>query len=129
LVPPVGLFDYHHASEALGGGGIHVPNAKYKSELYEAIHSSASAMFRVGTIDKAEMRRFDENCLTCFPPMTPREIKRIWKSQRVSMKVFAQFLNTSQATVERWESGVQLPSGTALKLLAVVRKHGLEVLA
>jgi len=45
------------------------------------------------------------------------------------MKVFAQFLNTSQATVERWESGVQLPSGTALKLLAVVRKHGLEVLA
>lgn len=36
---------------------------KYKSDVSEAIHSSAYAMFRIGTIDQATMREFDESCL------------------------------------------------------------------
>lgn len=36
---------------------------KFKSNAFEAIHSSASAMFKVGTIDKATMHHFDESCL------------------------------------------------------------------
>ena len=35
----------------------------------------------------------------------------------------------SESTVEKWESGAKRPSGMALKLLSVVRKHGLRVLA
>jgi putative transcriptional regulator len=42
--------------------------------------------------------------------------------------VFARYLNTSESTVEKWESGAKKPSGLSLKLLAVVQKHGLEVL-
>ncbi|MDO9216314.1 MAG: transcriptional regulator, partial [Lacisediminimonas sp.] len=34
-----------------------------------------------------------------------------------------------ESTVQKWESGNKQPSGMALKLLAVVQKHGLEVLA
>jgi putative transcriptional regulator len=30
--------------------------------------------------------------------------------------------------VQKWESGAKRPSGMALKLLAVVEKHGLDVL-
>ena len=37
---------------------------KFKSDLSEAIHSSASALFGVGAIDKATMREFDESCLS-----------------------------------------------------------------
>jgi putative transcriptional regulator len=40
-----------------------------KSDAFEAIHSSAEGMFRVGTIDKATMRRFDQACLTLPPPV------------------------------------------------------------
>jgi putative transcriptional regulator len=43
--------------------------------------------------------------------------------------VFAAVLNTSVSTVQKWESGSKQPSGMALKLLAVVEKHGLKVLA
>ena len=48
---------------------------KYKSDAFEAVHSSAAGMFRVGTIDKATMRRFDESCLP--PPIEPAEIKQL----------------------------------------------------
>jgi putative transcriptional regulator len=102
---------------------------KFKSDLNEAIHSSASALFRVGAIDKATMREFDESCLVVPAPKEPKRIKRIRESQRVSQPVFARYLNTSESTVEKWESGAKRPSGMALKLLDIVEKHGLKVLA
>ncbi|MGD0732262.1 MAG: DNA-binding transcriptional regulator [Terracidiphilus sp.] len=102
---------------------------KYKSEISEAIHSSVLGMYRAGTIDKATMREFDESCLSQPKPMEPRRIKRIRESQRVSQPVFARYLNTSESTVEKWESGAKKPSGMALKLLDIVEKHGLKMLA
>lgn len=104
-------------------------NRKYKSEAFEAIHSAVSGMYRAGTIDKATMREFDASCLTVPAQMEPRRIKRIRESQRVSQPVFARYLNTSESTVEKWESGAKRPSGMALKLLDIVEKHGLKVLA
>jgi putative transcriptional regulator len=85
-------------------------------------------MYRAGTIDKATMRRFDESCLVKPPAMDARRIKRIRERQRVSQPVFARYLNTSESTVEKWESGAKKPSGMALKLLDIVEKHGLKVL-
>jgi len=102
---------------------------KYKSDISEAIHSSVSGMYRVCAIDKATMREFDESCLIAPSPMEPKRIKRIRESQRVSQPVFARYLNTSESTVEKWESGAKKPSGMALKLLDIVEKHGLKMLA
>jgi len=104
-------------------------NRRYKSEAFEAIHSSASGMYRAGTIDKATMREFDASCLSVPAPMHPRRIRQIRESQRVSQPVFARYLNTSESTVEKWESGAKKPSGMALKLLDIVEKHGLKILA
>ncbi len=86
-------------------------------------------MYRAGTIEKATMREFDESCLTLPPRMAPARIKRIREKQRVSQPVFARFLNTSESTVEKWETGAKKPSGMALKLLDIVEKHGLKILA
>ena len=102
---------------------------KYKSDAFEAIHSSASAMFRVGAIDKATMRSFDASCLAVPAPIKPREIKKLRERQGVSQPVFARYLNTSESTIEKWETGAKRPSGMALKLLAIVQKHGLKLLA
>ena len=46
-----------------------------------------------------------------------------------AIKQTVQSLNTSESTVQKWEAGTKRPSGMALKLLAVVEKHGLKVLA
>lgn len=104
------------------------PRSKYKSDAFEAIHSAVSGMYRAGTIDKATMREFDETCLATPPLLEPHHIKRIRTKLHVSQPVFARYLNTSESTVEKWESGAKKPSGMALKLLDIVQKHGLKVL-
>jgi putative transcriptional regulator len=102
--------------------------AKFKSDAFEAIHSAAQGLHRAGTIDKATLRSFDASCLTVPAQLAPGKIKRIRESARVSQPVFARFLNTSESTVQKWETGSKRPSGMALKLLSVVEKHGLKVL-
>jgi putative transcriptional regulator len=101
---------------------------KFKSEAFEAIHSSVSGMYRAGTIDKATMREFDESCLAVPPEIEPVQIKHIREKNHVSQPVFARYLNTSESTVKQWETGAKRPSGIALKLLAIVQKHGLQIL-
>lgn len=100
----------------------------YKSDAFESIHLSAEALFRTGVIDKATMRSFDGTCLAPLPEFAPTDIRRLREANKVSQPVFARYLNTSDSTVEKWESGAKRPSGMALKLLAVVQKHGLQVL-
>lgn len=101
---------------------------KFKTDAFEAIHSSASAMYKVGAIDKATMRNFDASCLTAPPSLKPLQIKKLRQRLHVSQPVFARYLNTSESTIEKWETGAKRPSGMALKLLSVVQKHGLEAL-
>lgn len=101
---------------------------KFKSDAFEAIHSSATSMYRVGAIDKTTMKEFSEACLTSPPALTPEQIRKLRIRHRVSQPVFARYLNTSESTVEKWETGAKQPSGMALKLLFVVEKHGLEAL-
>ncbi len=103
--------------------------SRTKSDAFAAIHSSARALHRVGAIDKATMRSFDEACLSSLPKFSPSDIQRLRKANKVSQPVFARYLNTSESTVEKWETGAKRPSGMALKLLALVEKHGLQVLA
>jgi putative transcriptional regulator len=102
---------------------------KYKSDAMEAIHSSAQALFRHGIIDKTTMREFDKDCLAPPTVVSAMDVKRLRKANKVSQPVFARYLGISESTVEKWESGAKRPSGAALKLLAVVEKHGLGVLA
>ena len=62
---------------------------KFKSEAFEAIHSSARALLTVGAIDKATKREFDQSCLATPPEIAPRKIKQIRENNHVSQPVFA----------------------------------------
>lgn len=101
----------------------------HKSDAFAAIHASARALHKVGAIDKATMRDFDASCLSVPPTFTPADIQHLREANNVSQPVFARYLNTSESTVEKWETGAKRPSGMACKLLAIVQKHGLQVLA
>lgn len=102
---------------------------RFRSDISEAIHSSAAMLHKVGAVDKATMRDFDARHLVVPSVIEPAQIKQIREANNVSQPVFARYLNTSESTVEKWETGAKRPSGMALKLLAVVQKHGLQVLA
>ena len=101
---------------------------KFRSDISEAIHSSAAMLHKVGALDTATMRDFDARHMVMPDEIEPAQIKQLREANNVSQPVFARYLNKSESTVEKWETGAKRPSGMALKLLAVVQKHGLGVL-
>ena len=105
------------------------PKKKVKTDAFAAIHESALALHGVGAIDKATMRKFDESCIAKTPTFEATQIKQIRERAKVSQPIFAMYLNTSESTIQKWEAGTKKPSGMALKLLDIVHKHGIGVLA
>jgi putative transcriptional regulator len=51
--------------------------AEFKSDAFEAIHVSASALHKVGGMDTATMRSFDETCLSAPPELKPEQINQL----------------------------------------------------
>ena len=102
---------------------------KTKSAILEAVHETATGLHNAGVMDQVTLREFDRLCLPPVEPLDPEAIKRIREASHVSQAVFAALLNTSVSTVQKWEIGQKRPTGTALKLLHLVQKKGLEVVA
>ena len=100
---------------------------KTKSPILEAVHETATGLFNAGVMDQITLREFDRLCMPPVEPLAPDQIKRIRDTSRVSQAVFARLLNTSLSTVQKWEIGQKKPTGTALKLLHLVQKRGLDV--
>lgn len=99
------------------------------SGLLKTLHETAQDLADIGVIDKQTMREFDAACLPPVTIYTPAEIKSLRLRCRASQSVFAAYLNTSPSTVQKWETGDKRPNGPSLKLLNLVERKGLEVLA
>ncbi len=102
---------------------------KYKSDVMRSVHSAMSDLAELGAIDKQTMRKFDVMCLTSVEDLSAKDIAEIRKDAGVSQGVFASYLNVKTNVVSQWERGERRPSGTAVKLLSLVKKKGLEAIA
>jgi len=102
---------------------------KKQSKILDAVHATAKGLHDAGAIDRVTMREFDTLRITPIAPLRPTQIKRIRESSHVSQAVFAALLNTSVSTIQKWEIGQKKPTGTALKLLHLVQKRGLDAVA
>lgn len=103
--------------------------SKARSPIIEAVRDTAKGPRKVGAMERVTLRELDPLWLPQVEPLEPAEIKRIRESALVSQAVFARLLNTSLSTVQKWEIGQKKPAGTALKLLRLVQKRGLGVVA
>jgi putative transcriptional regulator len=99
---------------------------KFKSDAFASIYESAAALHSVGAIDKVTLKEYEARATV--ETMEPEAIKAVRLANNVSQSVFADLLNTSLSTIQKWETGAKEPSGMGLKLLTVVKKHGLSVL-
>ena len=57
------------------------------------------------------------------PEVTPEDIAAARQALNVSQPVFARLLNVPTVTAVSWEKGRRKPSGAALRLLQIARKH------
>ncbi len=101
----------------------------YKSEAFAAIHETMDALHQIDAVDKKTMRDFDKTCLVITDEIPAEDIRSLRKRENVSQPVFAAYLNVSKNLISDWERGVKKPGGTAIRLLNIVEKHGLDALA
>ena len=101
---------------------------QYKSDAFAAIHETMESLHQIGAIDKKTMRNFDESCLEIIEDVEPQAIRDLREREHVSQPVFAMYLNVSKNLVSDWERGVKKPGGPALRLINIVKKHGLSAL-
>lgn len=102
---------------------------KFRNDMMAAVHETASDFYRAGALDKKTMREFDALCLTPVQPMSPAKIRALRLREKTSQTVFAAYLNVTASLVSKWERGEKHPQGASLKLLSLVEKKGLEIVA
>ncbi len=56
-------------------------------------------------------------------PMKPAQVRAIRKQLNVSQPVFAAMMNIPSITAASWERGRRKPTGAALRLLDIARRH------
>ncbi len=99
------------------------------SKILKSVHRSAKRLHDAGHMNDLTMREFDALCLDPCPHFTARDVVRIRTKNRASQSVFAAFLNVGKTTAAAWDEGTKKPSGAASKLLELVDRKGLDVLA
>ena len=97
--------------------------------ILDSVHETASDLNKAGVMSEMTMREFDALCLPEVKNLSAAQIKRLRQKEKASQGVFASYLNTSLSTVQKWEQGAKKPNGPSMKLLNIVRKHGLKALA
>ena len=102
--------------------------AKYKGDVFEALHRSASALHKVGALNAQTMRDFDVACIERPATWSKQRVRQLRSQLHMSQPVFAAYLNATPSTIAQWESGAKRPSGIAARLLQVLAKHGPDVL-
>ena len=96
--------------------------------ILEIVHEGAKELHEAGFMKDMTLREFDVMCLPPVEKYTAVQIKRIRTRNKASQGVFAEYLNISKSTVQKWEQGQKKPNGPSLKLLNLVAEKGLEVL-
>ena len=102
---------------------------KYKSDVSRSVHRAMADLHEIGVVDKTTMREFDAMCLTKIEPLQPAEIRSIREKSGVSQAVFAEHIGVTTGLISKWECGDKQPSRMALKILALIKAKGLEVMA
>jgi putative transcriptional regulator len=104
-----------------------------KARLRAEIVEMTRGMHRAGLVSDAELeqttiRMLGRDALPKVKPLSPRDIVAVRERAGVSQAVLAGYLNVGIATVSQWERGLRRPTGSALKLLHVVRTKGIDAL-
>lgn len=99
------------------------------NNIEETISEMAADLYEVGAIDKVTLKKFNVKSLSPVPNYTAKQISLIRKKVGLSQAVFAAYLNVSDRAVKKWEQGESKPSGATLKLLSIVDRKGIEMIA
>ena len=96
--------------------------------ISEVVHETTKGLYGSGGLSDARMREYDLMCLSDFKNLPAREIRRVRTGNKMSLDLFADYLQVSKHTLQKWEQGKAKPNGPSLRLLNLVADKGLDFL-
>ena len=99
------------------------------SEILDLTHEMAKGLFKVGAMDEVTLREVESLCLPRKKAFQPEEIRQIRLANHASQAAFAAIIGVGKTTVQQWEQGQKHPAGAAKRLLDVISRKGISVLA
>ncbi len=108
-------------------------NKPKPSRLMAEMRDTATEMHTLGIMDDASyakitMRQIDKAEAATVATLTGEEIRALREQAKMSQAVFAKYLNMTVGHISKLERGAERPTGPALVLLNVIRKHGMEAI-
>lgn len=88
------------------------------SSVWDMVAESLEDLSQVKDVTTS-LREFDQLKYPTPKQYTAQDIRQIRGKLHVSQAVFAHLLNTKLTTVQKWERGVNIPSGPASRLLQI----------
>ena len=79
-------------------------------------------------VGKVTMDKLEALALPEVQALTAAQIRQLRERSNISRSVWARILNVGTTTAQKWESGKTHPDGAALKLLNIVKEHGIVAL-
>ena len=104
-----------------------------QSRLMQEMLATAKDMHDIGIMNddsyrKITMRDINRAEAATLAPLTGEEIRALREQANMSQAVFATYLNLTVGYVSQLERGAKHPSGSALALLNVIRRKGIEAI-
>ena len=106
---------------------------KKPSRLMREMMATAKDLHDIGTLGdeayrKITMRDVNRTEVVELQPLSGEEIRAMREQAHMSQAVFAKHLNLTVGYVSQLERGAKRPSGPALVLLNVIRRHGIDAI-
>jgi putative transcriptional regulator len=98
-----------------------------QSRILTEMSENMQDLYDSGLVDEDRLKQFNMKYLHRVSDLTPVQIRQIRKKSKVSQSIFANIINVSASTVQKWESGEKHPSGLALRMLELIERRGLEI--
>ncbi len=95
----------------------------------DLVGSVAAFARHVSGKEKLTLRTATRSLPPPVKPLTPSQVRSIRRKLNVSQPVFAAMMNIPTVTAASWERGRRRPTGAALRLLDIARKHPEVLLA
>jgi len=99
-----------------------------EKSIIEVVHETAKGLNKAGLMDSKTLYEFETICCKSIPTYKPEQIKKIRLKNKLSKEIFANYLNLSPTTINKWETGKSKPRNTALKLLYLIERKGIGIL-
>ena len=98
-----------------------------ENKTFESIMNGLTESLEYAKGDSSKARRMSVTVAE-LPQYHDKEIKQIREDLNLTQKNFAFVLGVSPKTVEAWESGRNIPQGTAQRFLHLLRMGGKKML-